>query len=159
MPCTHIKQRIYFKYRKLISFKAYCLLWKVKKSIHHICFQDHTFNGTRSAPTSKFALLPYRNCSRQGFKKFVMVTSNCMTFLMKFILICVNIHTHYMQCSFLHQTDHYSRPLTCCSKFMMTSTAMLRMPSFVWGLSVLRCVMHILPSSFSASLMSRIRIL
>jgi hypothetical protein len=36
---------------------------------------------------------------------------------------------------------------------------MLRIPSFVWGLSVFRCVMHILPSSFNASLMSRIRIL
>lgn len=41
----------------------------------------------------------------------------------------------------------------------MTSTAMLRIPSLVCGLSVFRCVIHILPSSFSASLISLIRIL
>lgn len=41
----------------------------------------------------------------------------------------------------------------------MTSTAILRIPSLVWGLSVFRCVIHILPSSFKASLISRIRIL
>ena len=42
---------------------------------------------------------------------------------------------------------------------MITSTAMLRIPSFVWGLSVFRWVIHILPSSFNASLMSLMRIL
>lgn len=91
---------------------------------------------------------------------------------MKFVLSCnqhpppkrharAHTHTHRdnVHCPVLQQTYHHSRPLTCCSKFMMTSTAMLRMPSFVCGLSVFRCVMHILPSSFNASLMSRIRIL
>lgn len=50
-------------------------------------------------------------------------------------------------------------PLTCCSRDIITSTAMLRMPSLVWGLSVFRCVIHILPSSLRASFMSRILIL
>ena len=50
-------------------------------------------------------------------------------------------------------------PRTCCSSCMMTSTAMLRMPSFVCGLSDFKCVMHMRPNSLSASLISRIRIL
>lgn len=50
-------------------------------------------------------------------------------------------------------------PLTCCSSVIITSTAILRMPSFVWGLSVLRCDVHIRPNSLSASLISRILIL
>jgi len=48
---------------------------------------------------------------------------------------------------------------TCCSSCMMTSTAMLRMPSLVCGLSDFKCVMHMRPNSLSASLISRIRIL
>ncbi len=48
---------------------------------------------------------------------------------------------------------------TCCSRVMMTSTAMFKIPNFVCGLSDLRCDMQILPNSFKASLMSRIRIL
>lgn len=50
-------------------------------------------------------------------------------------------------------------PRTCCSSCMMTSTAMLRMPSLVCGLSDFKCVMHMRPNSLSASLISRIRIL
>lgn len=50
-------------------------------------------------------------------------------------------------------------PLTCCSSVIITSTAILRMPSFVCGLSDLRCDMHIRPNSLSASLISRILIL
>lgn len=62
--------------------------------------------------------------------------------------------------SFLLVISNYlNLPLTCCSSVMITSTAMLRIPSFVWGLSVFRCVIHILPSSFRASFISRIRIL
>ena len=48
--------------------------------------------------------------------------------------------------------------LTCCSSPMMTSTAIFRIPSFVCGLSDERWDIQILPSSFSASLMSRILI-
>lgn len=54
---------------------------------------------------------------------------------------------------------HWYSPLTCCSSVIITSTAILRMPSFVWGLSVLRCDVHIRPNSLSASLISRILIL
>jgi hypothetical protein len=50
-------------------------------------------------------------------------------------------------------------PRTCCSSCIITSTAIFKMPNLVCGLSVLRCCMHIRPSSLSASLMSRIRIL
>lgn len=50
-------------------------------------------------------------------------------------------------------------PLTCCSSVIITSTAIFKMPNFVCGLSDFRCVLHIRPSSFSASLISRIRIL
>lgn len=50
-------------------------------------------------------------------------------------------------------------PLTCCSSVIITSTAMLRIPSFVWGLSDFRCDIHILPNSLRASLISRILIL
>lgn len=50
-------------------------------------------------------------------------------------------------------------PLTCCSSVIITSTAILRMPSFVCGLSDFRCDMHIRPNSFSASFISRILIL
>jgi hypothetical protein len=41
----------------------------------------------------------------------------------------------------------------------MTSTAMFKIPNFVWGLSVLRCAIHIRPNSFKASFISLIRIL
>lgn len=50
-------------------------------------------------------------------------------------------------------------PLTCCSSVIITSTAILSMPSLVCGLSVFKCDIHILPNSFKASFMSRIRIL
>lgn len=49
--------------------------------------------------------------------------------------------------------------LTCCSRLIMTSTAMFRMLSLVCGLSDFKWLMQILPSSFKASLISRIRIL
>ena len=49
--------------------------------------------------------------------------------------------------------------LTCCSRFIITSTASLRIPSLVCGLSDFRCDIQIRPSSFSASFISRIRIL
>lgn len=122
----------------------------------------------------KFSMLLHCCCLRNESE--ILNTFNFRKLLMrsiKLVLSCIlysqppppppsGHHTHnihYVHCPVLQQIDHHSRPLTCCSKFMMTSTAMLRMPSFVWGLSVFRCVMHIRPSSFNASLMSRIRIL
>lgn len=51
------------------------------------------------------------------------------------------------------------RSLTCCSKLVITSTAWWRIFSLVWALSVFRCIIHILPSSLKASLMSLTRIL
>lgn len=60
-------------------------------------------------------------------------------------------------CSWRFRAD--CLPLTCCSSVIITSTAILRMPSFVCGLSDLRCDMHIRPSSLRASLISRILIL
>ena len=52
------------------------------------------------------------------------------------------------------------RSLTWVSRLLITSTAMLRMPSFVCGLSPLFgfSIMHTRPSSFNASLISRMRI-
>lgn len=50
-------------------------------------------------------------------------------------------------------------PLTCCSSVIITSTAMFSIPNLVCGLSDFRCVLHIRPSSLSASFISRIRIL
>lgn len=47
---------------------------------------------------------------------------------------------------------------TCCSRFMITSTATFRIPSLVWGLSDFRWDIQIVPSSFRASLISLIRI-
>lgn len=70
------------------------------------------------------------------------------------------IQTKYNLCFVCTNSDcHELLPLTCCSRVMITSTAMFRMPSFVCGLSDFRWVLHIRPSSFRASLMSRIRIL
>lgn len=53
------------------------------------------------------------------------------------------------------------RSRTWVSKLLMTSTAMFRTPSFVWGLSLLLgfSIIHTRPSSFKASLMSLILIL
>ena len=48
------------------------------------------------------------------------------------------------------------RSRTCCSRVMITSTALFMMPSFVIGLSDFRWVLQILPNSFNASLMSLI---
>lgn len=56
-------------------------------------------------------------------------------------------------------TFHQHSPLTCCSRVIITSTAIFSMPSLVCGLSDFRCDMHMRPSSFNASLISRIRIL
>lgn len=42
---------------------------------------------------------------------------------------------------------------------MITSTAIFSIPNFVCGLSDFKCVLHIRPSSFNASLISRMRIL
>lgn len=61
--------------------------------------------------------------------------------------------------TFLGSSKTLSSPLTCCSSVIITSTAILRIPSFVCGLSDLRCDMHILPNSLRASLISRILIL
>lgn len=48
-------------------------------------------------------------------------------------------------------------PRTCCSRLRMTATAWCRISNLVWGLSLFRCIWHILPSSLNASLMSRTR--
>lgn len=68
----------------------------------------------------------------------------------KINIICL-WHTYKMK--------NQNLPLTCCSSVMITSTAMFSIPNFVCGLSDFRCVLHIRPSSLSASLISRIRIL
>lgn len=71
-----------------------------------------------------------------------------------------HVQTKWYLCFVCTKADcHELLPLTCCSRVMITSTAMFRMPSFVCGLSDFRWVLHIRPSSFRASLMSRIRIL
>lgn len=50
-------------------------------------------------------------------------------------------------------------PLTCCSRVVITSTAMCKMLSLVCALSFLQWIIHIRPNSLNASFISRTRTL